>query len=218
MAKCTHCSAPLPANVNLCSYCGTRNDVDLHGKQAYAIEKMVSKRICPHCDVALQTVRLNFDGAFFIERCDTCFGLFLDRGEIEIILQSAVSHVFDINMQHIDNINKDRYRANQKVQYVKCPDCRVLMNRVNFGQRSGVVVDECKIHGIWLDNGELTHLLEWKKAGGQLLQQKTAVLEQQKKKPRATLPYSAHDYGSGGNGLEIDLVETVASVIFKLFD
>lgn len=221
MAQCSHCSAPLPANTNLCTYCGTRNDIDLHAKQNYKVEQSVSKRICPNCDIALQTIRLNLEEPFFIERCDVCFGLFFDRGEIEVILHSSVSHVFDINMQHIDNINKDRYRSNQKVRYVKCPECRVLMNRVNFGQRSGVVVDQCKIHGIWLDSGELTHLLEWKKAGGQLLQQQSAALQQQPKKSHVRLPSSTYSYGAGRNvrnGLEIDLAEAVISVIAKLFD
>jgi Zn-finger nucleic acid-binding protein len=40
------------------------------------------------------------------------------------------------------------------------------MSRVNFGYRSGVVIDRCTNHGIWLDSGEITHLMEWKKAGG----------------------------------------------------
>ena len=45
------------------------------------------------------------------------------------------------------------------------------MNRVNFGTKSGVIVNRCKDHGVWLDGGELRHLFEWMKAGGKLLQQ-----------------------------------------------
>jgi len=45
------------------------------------------------------------------------------------------------------------------------------MNRINFGTKSGVIVDRCKEHGVWLDGGELRHLFEWMKAGGKLLQQ-----------------------------------------------
>ena len=30
-------------------------------------------------------------------------------------------------------------------------------------------VDQCKAHGVWLDNGELIQLMEWKRAGGQML-------------------------------------------------
>ena len=40
------------------------------------------------------------------------------------------------------------------------------MNRVNFGRRSGVVVDVCKPHGTWFDAGELTQAIEWVSSGG----------------------------------------------------
>ncbi len=222
MARCTSCSAPLAANTNRCDYCNTRSDVDLHAKHPYKVEKLHSKRICPNCDKALQTIRLKMPEPLAIERCQSCFGLFFDKGEIELIMQSSVSNVFDINHQHIDNINKDHYRKPQKIRYVKCPECRRHMNRVNFGQRSGVVVDQCIIHGIWLDSGELTHLLEWKKAGGQLLHQEHAIeMAKQKQQKQNVLPNVATDYsntsGSFNSVLETDLIETVAGLLGKLF-
>lgn len=68
------------------------------------------------------------------------------------------------------------HQCNQKsrrLRYylLKCPICSKMMNRVNFGAKSGVVVDVCKDHGVWLDGGELRHLAEWMKAGGKLLDQ-----------------------------------------------
>jgi Zn-finger nucleic acid-binding protein len=221
MARCTSCSAPLLANTNRCLYCNTRSDVDLHAKHPYKVEKLLSKRICPNCDKSLQTIRLKTPEPLAIERCQTCFGLFFDKGEIEMIMQSSVSNVFDINHEHIDNINKDRYRKPQKIRYLKCPDCQRHMNRVNFGQRSGVVVDQCIVHGIWLDSGELTHLLEWKKAGGQLLHQEHDVeMEKQRQQKQNVLPGKAADYsntsGSFSSALEVDLIETVAGLLGKL--
>ncbi len=55
---------------------------------------------------------------------------------------------------------------------MKCPVCSDFMQRKNFGARSGVIADRCNKHGIWLDGGELKRLMEWKKAGGQLLHEK----------------------------------------------
>lgn len=217
MAMCSHCSAPLPANTLLCKYCGTRNDIDLR-TAPFTVEKPATERICPNCDTALQTVLIKFAEPFSIERCNTCHGLFFDPGEVEALLESSVSNVFDINAQLIDNINSDRYRKSQPIRYVKCPVCRVLMNRVNFGQRSGVVVDRCISHGVWLDSGELVHLMEWKKAGGQLLQQKAAQqAQQQRNKQHVPLPYSDDRGGILGKGLETDLLDIVTSVVFKLF-
>jgi Zn-finger nucleic acid-binding protein len=190
MAGCNHCGAPLAANTNLCKYCGTRNDVDLRANFPYRIEQSESARICPSCDTALQTIRLIQDEEFFIERCDQCYGMFFDRNELEHVLNESVTHAGEINREHIDNINQDRYRKPDKVEYLKCPECNVLMNRTNFGHRSGVVVDRCTMHGIWLENGELIHLLEWKKAGGLLLHEQTQA-EQAAQRPRRTAPLPA---------------------------
>ncbi len=223
MARCTSCSAPLAANTNRCQYCHTRSDVDLHAKHPYKIEKQATHRICPNCDKPLQTVRLELAEPIFIERCHRCFGLFFDKGEIELTLQGAVSHVSGINLAHIDNINTDRYHKPQKIRYVKCPECRRHMNRVNFGKRSGVVVDQCIIHGIWLDNGELTHLLEWKKAGGELLQQQhKAELAQQVQRKQNVVPGSyptpSKKTSTFGNFTETDLISlAVGKLLDKLF-
>ncbi len=56
------------------------------------------------------------------------------------------------------------------------------MNRVNYATMSGVVVDQCKEHGMWLDNGELVHLMEWKKAGGQFLAEKEKLAQQERQR------------------------------------
>lgn len=191
MASCNHCGAPLAANTNLCRYCGTRNDVDLRANFPYRIEHSDSKRICPACDTVLQTVKLIQDDELFIERCSQCYGMFFDRNELEHVLNKSVSQAVEINREHIDNINKDRYRKPVKVEYLKCPECRVLMNRSSFGHRSGVIVDRCTMHGIWLENGELIHLLEWKKAGGQLLHAQAEAERKTAKKPYSPLPASA---------------------------
>ena len=52
------------------------------------------------------------------------------------------------------------------VRYVPCPDCSTLMNRVNFGKRSGVVLDACAQHGTWFDAEELRRVVEFVRDGG----------------------------------------------------
>ena len=127
--------APLAANTNKCKYCGTRNDVDLHAKFPYKLESVVSSRTCPQCEIPLQTIRSETDENLVIDRCETCYGIFFDRGELEYALQQSVSNIHGINLEHIDNINKDRYLKPADFSYRKCPECAVLMNRINFGQR-----------------------------------------------------------------------------------
>jgi len=218
MARCKSCSAPLLANTNRCHYCGVRNDVDLHAKHDFSVHKQVSDRICPHCDQALQTIQLQLDEALFIERCTDCFGLFFDLGEIEALLNHAVNEVHAINLAHLDNVNIDRYQKKQPVKYIKCPVCREFMRRTNFAQKSGVIVDSCRAHGLWLDSGEVTHLMEWKKMGGQLLHER----EQRKKPQERPLELSReNDLWQSSMpkktiGLESDLLDVLAYVVKKI--
>lgn len=99
-------------------------------------------------------------------------GIFFDPGELEALLEKSVSNVFEINHRHLESINRKLYNRTTRVQYIKCPVCNEFMRRTNFGSRSGVIVDKCRDHGVWLDGGELKRLMNWKKAGGELLHEK----------------------------------------------
>lgn len=203
MARCTSCSAPLPAYDPVCAYCGCRNSVDLQGVHEYTVSVPESDRTCPRCAVKLRTLNIRSEGTFLIEQCPECFGLFFDPGELEAILESSVSNVFQIDYHRLDAIV--RAQGPRAVRYGKCPVCGKFMNRVNFGSRSGVVVDRCKGHGVWLDGGELRQLLDWKKAGGELLHEKVLAErkreEEEKEREQAAL---AEMYSHGGTGSSWD--------------
>lgn len=171
MAHCSSCSAPLPQNSIRCEYCGSRSDVDLTEINYYTTHETESGRICPRCDIRLRTIDLNINGTFLIERCDECLGLFFDPNELEVLLEATVSNVFTVNKSRLDAVKSATGREEHVSFYIKCPVCGKVMNRVNFGTNSGVIVDRCREHGVWLDGGELRHLFEWMKAGGKLLQQ-----------------------------------------------
>jgi len=225
MIRCKSCSAPLLANVNICAYCQVRNDIDLQGRQNFSVDVPESDRICPHCHIPLQTIKLDLKEAIYIERCETCFGLFFDPGEIEQLLDSSVSNVFDINLHLMQNINRDHYQKNKPVKYIKCPVCQAFMRRINFGYHSGVVIDRCNKHGVWLDNGEITHLMEWKKAGGELLdtqeKQKNEFRKKQEVKQErinSTITFdSPRSDKQRARSLEFELLESVSSMIMRLF-
>lgn len=220
MAQCKSCSAPLLANTNRCQYCGVRNDVDLQGKHDVSEHTQASGRLCPHCEKSLQTIQIKLDTPLYIERCPECFGMFFDKGELEVLLNHVVQHVESINLAHLNNINADRYRTEQRVKYIKCPVCLNFMHRRNFALKSGVIVDSCRVHGLWLDNGEVTHLMEWKKAGGQLLHQQ----EQKKNQPKLRNAQASRSDRLWGDtlqrdtiSLETDLLELLASIVGKIF-
>ncbi len=196
MANCSNCSAPLPLNSIQCEFCGSRNDIDLKGVHYYTTHESESDRICPRCNIRLETIDLKMEGKFLIERCEQCLGLFFDPGELEAVLSATVANVFTINRGELDSINAAMRSNDYGVTYIKCPVCSKIMNRVNFGAKSGVIVDRCKDHGVWLDGGELRHLFEWMKAGGKLLDQERR--EQLKKTEAEKEQENRHAQPAGG--------------------
>ncbi|MCP4487537.1 MAG: zf-TFIIB domain-containing protein [Gammaproteobacteria bacterium] len=173
MANCTSCSAPLSGQSTICEYCNRRNDIDLHGIHKYTVMHPETERICPRCTIPLQTINLKKGDKFYIEQCTRCMGLFFDLNELEALLEMSVSNVFRIDQSRMNTINKELYHRDPALKkYVTCPVCSRFMHRSNFGAKSGVIADCCSSHGVWLDGGELKRLLEWKKAGGQLLHEK----------------------------------------------
>lgn len=168
---CTTCGAPLPAKSNLCVYCSRLNETDLRALRQASTEGGLVQRPCPRCQESLRAIGLGVvDNRLEIDRCDHCFGIFFDPGELESILDSRTQYLNQIDHQRIQTLLDEETprETAEQIRYVPCPECRKLMNRKAFGARSGVIIDHCRDHGIWLDGGELKRLLQWTHAGGRL--------------------------------------------------
>jgi Zn-finger nucleic acid-binding protein len=235
MSNCKNCGAPMPPDSLVCPYCKTRFDVDLKGVHRYTVEQPESERICPRCNKPLQTIDLKIGEKFLIERCPLCLGLFFDPGELEVVLGQSVSHVYEIDYNRLQELTQLKRHQDYSVTYIKCPVCQKLMNRINYGAQSGVIVDKCRYHGIWLDGGELKQLLEWTKAGGQIHnERKQLEMERLKlKEERENLrfkqlgaqggpPSGAYDIGGFGRndrfatGGDWDILDVVTRFVGKL--
>ena len=222
MANCNSCSAPLLGKSNVCEYCGRLNDTNLHGIHQYTIERPNTDRSCPRCEVALHTINLKKQERFFIERCDQCMGLFFDPNELEVLLEQSVSNVFQIDKDRLNEVNKELYYHDKNhAMYIKCPVCTEFMKRTNFGAKSGVIIDCCQTHGVWLDGGELKRLLEWKKAGGQLLHEKISQ-EQKEQDAKQSKKRDINQFDNNwlkqtnDDGWHRD--DDVVTSVFRLFD
>jgi len=222
--NCANCSAPLPVNSVKCDYCGSRNNVDLTAVHYYTTHDSDTERSCPICSIPLKTIDLGVNGKFFIERCPECLGLFFDPGELEALLEQSVKNVFEISRSRLALFNLTGQTASRVATYVKCPVCAKMMNRINFGARSGVVIDQCKEHGVWLDAGELRQLSEWMKAGGKLLdkeraaeREKEAMLAEKKRQSRIqggiTTDYTEQDSFNLTMRSEPDLLDIVFKAV-----
>jgi Zn-finger nucleic acid-binding protein len=123
--------------------------------------KGAKNRKCPRCHSEMSFVTI---GTTAVLECERCLGLWLDVSSFEKVCadreqQSAVLGVASIAPTHA-------VRDTSKVNYVPCPQCSQLMNRINFARCSGVIVDFCKGHGTWFDRDELSRIVEFIRQGG----------------------------------------------------
>lgn len=185
MLHCADCGAPLPRDAATCAYCGGTVHPD----------RPTSGDLCPRCFARLpegakfcttcgtpirpeQLVKgaatphpCPRDGALLlartldslpVEECPQCLGLWV-----------AIEPFRDLCQR-----KRAEYESNplptprppaipvEPVVYLKCPECSALMNRQNFGRRSGVIIDQCAAHGVWLDAQELERIARFIADGG----------------------------------------------------
>jgi uncharacterized protein len=107
---------------------------------------------CPRCKKPL--IILEFEKVE-VDYCSVCRGVWLDSGELELLLGSP-------NDSSIE-FNSDKSSGERSF---KCPRCRKRMEKVRSRAAEGVLLDRCKNgHGLWFDGGELEALLHDKKIG-----------------------------------------------------
>ena len=173
--NCLSCAAPIPSGGVRCAYCGSRADLDLQGWSHAVGSGPWEEHCCPNGHGPLELVEIQ---GLRLGRCPTCLGLFLEPGSLETLLRPAAAEVLTTDRRLLDALSSAPRQEMGAVRYRPCAVCSDLMNRSLFGHRSGVIVDRCRDHGVWLDAGELRQLLEWTRAGGTLLDQQQRLQEQ----------------------------------------
>ena len=199
---CTNCGAPLPAKSNICPYCKTVADVDLRTLRRRTTKRGESTRLCPRCQKNLKSITINLSQPVEIDRCEECMGIFFDPGELEDLVDVSVNKVGEVDYQQLARFMREEHKADtQVVKYIKCPVCAQLMHRKNYGGGSGIIIDTCGEHGIWLDGGELEQILKWTHAGGAAHAEQKAIERERieeanrKARQRSHTPYQ-DTYGS----------------------
>jgi Zn-finger nucleic acid-binding protein len=193
MAKCKHCSAPLPSSSIICEYCGVRNDIELQPKINRGLPK--SKRMCPDCMVYLDSIDIGENDRFIIEKCERCYGLFFDINELETLLKQSVESTYWINPKKLHSLQQHPLHKDT-VLYRKCPECSKIMQRKNYMNKSGVIMDVCMEHGIWLDAGELKQIQEWIALGGKQVSEEMAKTEEEAKSKKVDMTHYNHNKNS----------------------
>ena len=175
---CPQCGAAAAADAIQCSFCQARlatvacpscfglvfigSKHCAHcGATIAAVDSREGKRRCPRGCGTLRRLTL---GGVALDECERCSGVWLSTGVFQkLCAEEERQSVFlgvELQTRHTPAT------AVKAVSYVPCPDCGKLMNRVNFGKRSGVVLDACAQHGTWFDADELRRVVEFVRDGG----------------------------------------------------
>ena len=159
---CSNCGAPLKELTNVCIYCGASNKQKTDGNEITIVK--VSDRDCPRCSIRLDTICIPSDIPLYIERCKECKGLFFDPMELEGLMSLSKEEDHKSENKGLKALGvllmEEGKGEPSEVKYVKCPVCKIFMNRKTYENNSGVIIDSCQ-HGIWLDGGELNRVLRW---------------------------------------------------------
>ena len=148
LVTCPQCGKEVNPRSALCPFCAGR----------MGDEKASGSPVCPRCRVPLEQMRKD---DIEIDVCPRCKGLWLDRGEFEVMTaESTVYREEKLTQEY------SRPRLSGELSYIPCVRCGKLMVRKNYGLISGVLTDECGRHGIWLDNGELEKIRQFILSGG----------------------------------------------------
>jgi len=165
--KCKFCSAPLPKKGPICDYCGQRNPLNLRVLSKVDIEEKSEDHNCPVCEIAFDHINIGKSERIVVKRCNDCDGVFITEDILEHLIKREASLRVEVDYRVLRFVQDNpRQKQETVIRYRRCPVCEKMMQRINYRAVSGVIVDRCLRHGVWLDGGELKQLFEWKKAGG----------------------------------------------------
>ncbi|MCP4450864.1 MAG: zf-TFIIB domain-containing protein [Planctomycetes bacterium] len=105
---------------------------------------------CPVCRDAMITLELH---DVEIDHCVACGGIWLDAGELELLLGDSD--------QATALLRTFRKQDHPKEALRKCPICLKKMSKTGVGPADApVIIDACaRRHGLWFDHGELDDIL-----------------------------------------------------------
>jgi Zn-finger nucleic acid-binding protein len=175
---CPQCGAAAAPHAIECSFCNARLATTAC-PSCFGLVFVGSKH-CQHCGAAItavpaQTSALHCPrgcgtllqltlGDVGLSECEHCSGVWLAQPDFQKLCAEEERRAVFLGAE--SQRRKTPATGVPTVRYVPCPICSKLMNRINFGKRSGIVVDSCAKHGTWFDADELRRVVEFVRDGG----------------------------------------------------
>lgn len=202
--RCSACTALVSAGASFCPLCGDPLAAAQAGEAALA---------CPACSGHVMVEwRLQPSArqpmGHAVHGCRQCGGVWVDRSTLDVMVESASEQ--GAGDGRAPGVQRRELSMQTKVVYRTCTVCGHAMNRRNFARISGVIVDECRVHGTFFDAGELEDVLTFVRSGGLLLarRRETEELARERRRVEAEAPVrspytvEAEPMSTGG---EVDL-------------
>lgn len=124
-----------------------------------AWQERITTLNCPRCIIELQEVKANHDGVTPTGNlCSGCDGIWLANDTLD-----ALAHL------KLEGLKDSTFEATLVADHpdvdltprINCPVCNSVLDRFVFCVDSGVTIDRCAEHGMWLDDGELSQVVSY---------------------------------------------------------
>ena len=186
--KCTKCGREAPPSRRSCLYCGGAIDESFE-------DKVIT---CPGCTHPMKKIVV---ADVTIDVCSDCGGIWLDRGELEELLQKRPK-VEKKGEEELEEASRGQH-------YLSCPRCSKMMQLKNYKRCSGVLIDVCGKHGCYLDAGEFEQIVMFVEGGGL---EKSAERAHEERKARKSI----HRKPNHLNNMKV--LRKNRNLVFELFD
>jgi len=165
--RCEHCNARLATvacpscfgmmfiGQQFCPHCGGKADRQDSSEQA-------QPEPCPRCHADMEAVVI---GGSKVRECPKCEGIWTDAETLRQICADQEKQAAVLGLPTPLPTNEG-VEIERQIRYLPCPVCGDMMNRINFANFSGVIIDVCRQHGTWFDRDELRRIVEFIRAGG----------------------------------------------------
>lgn len=186
--RCGACGGALAVDARTCAYCDAEITLEERGLReicpvCYA-RLLIGARFCMDCGVAIEPqaivaapeakpcprcaggLRSRSVGRLAFIECKSCAGLWLEPGVLETLCDDAEASALARQALGADARIVPASQPGTGPMYLACIRCDDRMTRRNFGGSSGIVIDVCKHHGLWLDHAELERILDFVRSGG----------------------------------------------------
>lgn len=213
---CHHCALPITAprddgatTAHDCPACSAPAG---HGDGGG--RPMVSRRVAD-----------DFELCFF--ECGRCAGIWLDKEVFAVLVRQAKGGRASLLGPEVGATPPSGASGGGlggPVAYRPCAVCTKLMNRQNYGRRSGVVIDLCKDHGVWFDHDELRRVLDWVRQGGAThgeVTEAARLSERERARPVAVSPLFDTEPRGGRRGSWVgsgELIDFLVAVVGRAGD